>query len=134
MAMGSTSKACRQLPRLMSKSIPIRFGKLSSFTRRRSFGVWPLVERKLHALHAGTQLIRNSLIMEGYDVTVLGSFYGHRMFHVYLVHTASLICQLLSFDDLVYPPKVTPLVMPFPHLGNRVSVMVLPLVVSSVSL
>jgi hypothetical protein len=92
------------------------------------------VERKLHALHAGTQLIRNSLIMEGYDVTVLGSFYGHRMFHVYLVHTASLICQLLSFDDLVYPPKVTPLVMPFPHLGNRVSVMVLPLVVSSVSL
>jgi len=63
--------------------------------------------------------------MEGYDVTVLGSFYGHRTLHLYPDHTAPLTRQLLSFDDSVYLPTATPLDMPFPLHGNQVSVTVL---------
>lgn len=74
------------------------------------------------------------LIMEGYDVTVLGSFYGHRMLHLFPDHTAPLTRQLLSFDASACLPIATPLVMPFPLHGNQVSVMVLLQVESSVFL
>jgi hypothetical protein len=78
--MLSTSKDYPLLPKRMRRSINRPSGKPFSFTRRPSSGAWPSVQRKFSLPNDVEMLIYNSLIMEGYDVTVLGSFYGHRVY------------------------------------------------------
>jgi hypothetical protein len=43
-----------------------------------SFGQWPFLERESGVLYFVGIVLMDRLIMEGYDVVVIGSFYGQR--------------------------------------------------------